>query len=89
MAGEFFDNVGRAVSGAPAAPELAGAAAGAPGAVTAPAAPGAPAAAGQVFTAPAKAGGVTSQQDFLKGVAVGAGLVLLGVVVGGLFGRRR
>ena len=27
--------------------------------------------------------------DFLKGILVGAGLVLAGVVVGGLFGRRR
>jgi hypothetical protein len=49
----------------------------------------APGAGGQVFTAPAKAGGLTSQDDFLKGVAVGAGLVLLGVIAGGLFGRRR
>ena len=30
-----------------------------------------------------------AQQDFLKGIAVGAGLVLLGVVAGALFGRRR
>ena len=42
-----------------------------------------------VFTAPAKQAGVSSQDDFLKGIAVGAGLVVLGVVVGGLFGRRR
>jgi carbon monoxide dehydrogenase subunit G len=42
---------------------------------------------GQVFTAPAKA--TTSHDDFLKGVAVGAGLVVLGVVIGSLFGRRR
>jgi hypothetical protein len=32
---------------------------------------------------------VSSQGDFLKGVAVGAGLVVLGVVVGSIFGRRR
>lgn len=88
MAGEFFDNVGRAVSGAPAAPALAGAAAGtAAGAVAGAEAATGPG--GQVFTAPAKAGGVASQDDFLKGVAVGAGLVLLGVIAGGLFGRRR
>jgi hypothetical protein len=49
---------------------------------------GAPAA-GQVFTAPPKAPALGSQQDFLTGVAVGAGLVLLGAVVGGLLGRRR
>ena len=36
---------------------------------------------------PAKAS-VSSQDDFLKGIAVGAGLVVLGVVVGRLFGRR-
>ena len=42
-----------------------------------------------VFTAPAKAGGIASQDDFLKGIVVGAGLVVLGVVVGGIFGRRR
>ena len=38
---------------------------------------------------PARAGGISSQDDFLKGIAVGAGLVLAGVIVGGLFGRRR
>ncbi|MCD4525413.1 carbon monoxide dehydrogenase subunit G [Nocardioides sp. cx-173] len=47
---------------------------------------------GEVFSAP-RAGAAASQEDFLRGVAVGAGLVLLGVVaqglVGGLFGRRR
>ena len=32
---------------------------------------------------------VASQADFVKGIAVGAGLVLLGVVAGSLFGRRR
>jgi hypothetical protein len=41
------------------------------------------------YTAPPKQRGVTSQDDFLKGVALGAGLVVLGVVIGGLFGRRR
>lgn len=81
MAGEFFANVGRAV--------------GSPGAVAAttvtatPGAPGAPAATTQVFTAPARPGAISSTDDFLKGVALGAGLVLAGVVVGGIFGRRR
>jgi uncharacterized protein len=42
-----------------------------------------------VFTAPPKAGGISSQDDFVKGIVVGAGLVLLGVVAGALFGRRR
>jgi carbon monoxide dehydrogenase subunit G len=40
-----------------------------------------------VFTAPAKTGGISN--DFVKGIAVGAGLVLLGVVAGSIFGRRR
>ena len=30
-----------------------------------------------------------SSDDFLKGIAVGAGLVLVGVVVGSVAGRRR
>ncbi len=72
MAGEFFSNVGTAIS-APASVE--------PAETTAAGAP--------VFTAPAKAGGISSRDDFLKGIAVGAGLVVLGVVVGGIFGRRR
>jgi uncharacterized protein len=43
-----------------------------------------------VFTAPPRAGGIGSQDDFLKGIAVGAGLVLLGVAAGTvLAGRRR
>jgi carbon monoxide dehydrogenase subunit G len=76
MAGEFFGNVAATLSGGGA---VEGAAA--PGQVaTAPAA-------GQVFTAPARAG-ISSQDDFLKGIAVGAGLVLLGVLAGRL-GRRR
>ncbi len=76
MAGEFFGNVASAIGGAPAA--AAGATA---------AQPAATGEAGQVFTAPPRP--ASSQQDFLMGVAVGAGLVLLGVVAGGLFGRRR
>ena len=39
-----------------------------------------------VYTAPARTG---SGDDFLKGTALGAGLVLLGVVAGAVFGRRR
>jgi hypothetical protein len=42
-----------------------------------------------VFTAPPRAAGGVDQDSFVKGVALGAGLVLLGVVAGGLFGRRR
>ena len=73
MAGEFFGNVGKAIAGGPVA---------APAAAPATTETGAP-----VFTAPAKPA-VSSQDDFLKGVAVGAGLVVLGVVVGRIFGRR-
>jgi carbon monoxide dehydrogenase subunit G len=81
MAGEFFGNVDKALSGtlAAAAP------------VTAPASPSVSSSAagpGQVFTAPAPPA-ASSSTDFLKGIAVGAGLVVLGVVVGSLFGRRR
>jgi carbon monoxide dehydrogenase subunit G len=78
MAGEFFANVGTAIAAPP------GQAAPADGVATTTAASGA-----QVFTAPARAGGISSQDDFLKGIVVGAGLVLLGVVVGSMFGRRR
>ena len=78
MAGEFFGNVDKALSGSlPAAAPADG--------VPGPAVP----TAGQVFTAPATSGGISSQSDFVKGIAVGAGLVLLGVVAGSLFGRRR
>ena len=71
MAGEFFGNVGEVLSGADAA---AGPAA------DEEAGPGMP----QVYT-DVRPGRVGSQQDFLTGIAVGAGLVLLGV----LLGRRR
>jgi uncharacterized protein len=80
MAGEFFDNVGTAISAPP------GVASGSPAAeVSTGSTSGGPA----VFTAPAKAGGISSQDDFVKGIVVGAGLVLLGVVAGAIFGRRR
>ena len=83
MAGEFFGNVDAVLSGAAPAVAAAPAEAAAPGAVpSAEAAPG-------VFVAPPKPAGVTSQDDFLKGIVVGAGLVLAGVIVGGIFGRRR
>ncbi|MEI2714842.1 MAG: carbon monoxide dehydrogenase subunit G [Nocardioides sp.] len=73
MAGEFFGNVDAVLRGAMG--------------VSTPDQPAnAPAAPGQVFTPPAPA--PSSQQDFLKGVALGAGLVLLGVVAGGVFWRR-
>jgi carbon monoxide dehydrogenase subunit G len=81
-AGEFFANVGQSLaSSGPSGSD------GAP-ARTVPAGAASPTAeVGQVFTAPPHP--PSSQQDFLRGVAVGAGLVLLGVVAGSLFGRRR
>jgi carbon monoxide dehydrogenase subunit G len=85
MAGEFFGNVDSAIAG-----ELVGAAAGPVGAA-APAGAGPAGSAGAqpgVFVAPPKPSGIGSQDDFVKGIAVGAGLVLLGVVVGSVFGRR-
>jgi hypothetical protein len=78
MAGEFFSNVGTAISAPP------GAAASADAVATSASPSGA-----AVFTAPAKTGGISSQDDFVKGIVVGAGLVLLGVVAGSIFGRRR
>ena len=75
MAGEFFGNVDKALSGTLAAAPVSSS-------------PDAAPVAGQVFTAPPSSG-VASQADFVKGIAVGAGLVRLGVVAGALFGRRR
>jgi len=74
MAGEFFSNVGQAISAPPSAEPVE--------ASTSPSG-------AAVFNAPAKAGGVSSRDDFVKGIVVGAGLVVLGVVVGSIFGRRR
>lgn len=81
MAGEFFGSVDGVLSGAVPAetvaePVLAGE-------------PAAPAVAGQTFTAPAHPAAVGTPDEFVKGVLLGAGLVLAGAVVGGLFGRRR
>ena len=78
MAGEFFGNVDKALSGHPAGRRSGGLGAGRRRPV-----------AGQVFTAPPSSSAISSQPDFVKGIAVGAGLVLLGVVAGSLFGRRR
>jgi carbon monoxide dehydrogenase subunit G len=78
MAGEFFGNVGAAIAAPVASTGSTTGAVASTGSTT-----GGPA----VFTAPAGPGGVGS--DFVKGIAVGAGLVLLGVVAGSVFGRRR
>jgi uncharacterized protein len=78
MAAEFFGNVTDALTGV-----------GVPAGVGAPAAPaptaptGAP---GTVYTPPARPS--SSSPEFLRGIAVGAGLVLLGVIAGRLLGRR-
>lgn len=80
MAGEFFGNVDAAIKGGPAVAPLVEEGAQRPSRDPEP---------GQVFTAPAPAPSAGSRQEFLTGVAVGAGLVVLGVVVGGIFGRRR
>jgi len=85
MATEFFSNVERAISGVAAheAPVSTGSTTGA--GTTA----GTGSTTGAVFTAPPRAAAGLDQDSFLKGVAVGAGLVALGVVLGGIFGRRR
>ena len=82
MAGEFFGNVASAIGQGPA-PLVEQGGAPAPTGVETPAGQ---APAPTVFSAPPKKAGVSSQDDFLKGIAVGAGLVVLGVVVGRLFG---
>ena len=97
MAAEFFGNVGAAIAspgGAEAATDVAAGAADGTGSSTGANAGSSavPAAAGATFTAPGKVGrtdAAGSPDDFMKGVAVGAGLMLAGVVVGALLGRRR
>ena len=77
MAGEMFDAVGRELAGPPEVAQPAQAS------VVETPEGGGP----QVFTRPTAPSG--SRDDFVKGTAVGAGLVLLGVVAGAVFGRRR
>jgi hypothetical protein len=94
MANEFFSAVDEALGGGALGDGgvAAGGAGGGADASGSSADGGAVATAGTsagVFTAPPRATGGSSQQDFLKGVAVGAGLVALGVVLGALTGRRR
>ncbi|HET6563251.1 MAG TPA: carbon monoxide dehydrogenase subunit G [Marmoricola sp.] len=74
LAGEFFLAIEKVLMGGP---------------VPAAEAPAAEPPAAGVFTAPAKAAPVSSQREFLTGVAVGAGLVALGVALGAVAGRRR
>ncbi len=79
LAVEFFTAIEQVLMGGPteavAAPS------------SAPTTEGAPASG--VFTAPPKVASASSQRDFLTGVAVGAGLVAFGVVLGTVAGRRR
>jgi len=79
MAAEFFGNVANAI-GQPAPSAAEGAT---PDVVSTSSTTGG----AGVYTAPARA--AVGKDDFLKGVAVGAGLVLLGVLAGALLGRRR
>ena len=79
MAGEFFGNVDAVLTGTEAVPDVG------PEVGVSPRASGE----GQVFTAPAAAGPAPLGPDFLKGVALGAGLVLLGVAAGVALGGRR
>ena len=86
MAGEFFGNVANAIASTGVRAGDGGRPDWTPSRSATP--DGAPSpGVGQVFTAPPRP--ASAQQEFLKGIAVGAGLVLLGVVAGGLFGRRR
>ena len=77
MAGEFFGAVDRVLTQAE------------PVATTGSEQEAANAAREGVFRAPAGPGPSGGSDDFLKGLLAGAGLVVLGVVVGGVFGRRR
>jgi carbon monoxide dehydrogenase subunit G len=88
MAAEFFGNVAQAIAQGPA--PVAESAQTSPGAAAESAQTSPAVAAGQTFSAPARASraGVGSQDDFVKGIAVGAGLVLIGVIAGRIFGRR-
>jgi carbon monoxide dehydrogenase subunit G len=96
MAGQFFAAVDKELtSGAPveAAPAAARASSAAVSATDAPAAstPAAAASEPQVFTrrAPAAAAATSDVQTLAVGALGGAGLTLLGVLVGWLLGRRR
>ena len=78
MAGEFFGRLAETIGGLDTAASPAGRAASASERVETPAP------AGTVFTAPAAA---HDRDDFVRGIAVGAGLVLLGILAGRLSRR--
>lgn len=90
MAKEFFTNVEDAIAnGVPAAGRGTSAAEGGPEVPQLIDAADAEAGRG-VWSAPSGSGGPGGgSEEFVKGVAVGAGLVSLGVVLGALLGRRR
>jgi uncharacterized protein len=77
MAGEFFGAVDAVLTGN----EVVAPTASDPGAGVADSAPG------TVFTAPPRP--ASDRDEFVKGIVVGAGLVLLGVLAGAVAGRRR
>ena len=77
MAGEFFGNVERAIT-SPEVEERG----------TSVSEPEVSESGAKVFTAPPRPASGLDEQSFLKGVAVGAGLVLLGVLAGRLSARR-
>jgi carbon monoxide dehydrogenase subunit G len=85
MAADFFSRVGEAISAPPGldTPSSAGSVEGSAGRVASADERGRT---GAVFTPPPARGG--DRDELVKGIAIGAGLVLLGVVAGRLFGRR-
>jgi uncharacterized protein len=80
MAGEFFGAVDAVLTGNEVLPPTASD----PGAGAGVAEAAAP---GTVFTAPPRP--ASERDEFVKGIVVGAGLVLLGVLAGAVAGRRR
>jgi hypothetical protein len=83
MAGDFFNEIDKVLTGAAEAPALEAPAAAAPGAPAEAAKPG------EAFVAPARPAAAPAPGDFLKGTLVGGGLVLLGVIAGALASRKR
>ncbi len=87
MAAQFFGAVDSVICGGPGSSAAATASPVETGSGQAATGQAAAASRGQVFTAPPKA--AASTDDLLKGAVAGAALVLVGVVVGSIFGRRR
>lgn len=86
MAGEFFGTLDKVLTGTleTEATPMATASTALPAGAT----PGAPAARG-VFTPPPRPASDNARKDFFTGVAVGAGLVALGVALGAVVGGKR